>query len=764
MATKFKKVVPLHRYNMNVAWAESAADIIKSFSVHWLADKPKPRVLFPDNARSYTSTEFREFMSEIGIQLCFGPEKEPQFHGIVESAIQDIKNTATLISAGNLTLDPEICLMLACSASNGVDKVNGYAPYQWAYGTTGYEINNDPNQHAMLDGSQSDEFLQLAKRREEAEIAYRKVIALRRLTVLKNTKSRQPMRQFKIGDIVLIWRRYWPHTVHEGTRGGFKPSGKPHWIGPGRVVLCETMVGHNPDHQHVIWVLIGTHLFRVSPYATRPATEREQLLFEMANPPRPQTLDQMLPDKHYTDLTGQVPSADEYEAPAVHLPDRPPNEGIMPEALNWRPTHRLRSKTSAPLGPYSRAEFERRRATFDQPNSTTDGATEEQPAQQPPTTTLTDAIQDHTTPNNEESSTHEHPPEDNQETIIQETNEEVTRSDEADDEIPPVVYAPVPNDMTDNILDDSSQEPDAKKARTDDMDYISLTINLTQREIHHFLKSPEVFLVGKMRGSEVAFSRLSAADKKLFDAAKKSEVSQFISTEAVRACIDKAEEQEGWDSGRIMKARWVLTWKVIPPEEREATAEKEKGNPNTTVKPDGSKKAKARIVILGFQHPDLEDPKFKTTSPVVSQHTRALILQLITFHQWVIESCDATTAFLQAEGKEEQHRLWTTGVSELCEALGVPPGTLLRILRACYGLTTAPRSFWQDVDKKMTSADITGHKILGDACTWIFLDSQQQLIGVACCHVDDFILSGNSANPQWQHIKQKIKDMYKWGA
>jgi hypothetical protein len=342
---------------------------------------------------------------------------------------------------------------------------------------------------------------------------------------------------------------------------------------------------------------------------------------------------------------------------------------------------------------------------------------------------------------------------------------------EDDDEPPPMLLAP-DSEQQDEIPAVPTTESDAEQEGTAErenkraklLDFVSLTINMTVREVRQFLQSPEIFVTTRLRNSEVSFSRLTAADKKLFEAAKKQEVSQFIATEAVRACIDKAEEQEGWDSGRIMKARWVLTWKIIPPEERQAALEKDKSNPIPTVKPDGSKKAKARIVILGFQHPDLEDPKFKTTSPVVSQHTRALILQLIVFHNWIIESCDATTAFLQAEGKEEQYRLWTTGVAELCQALGVTPGTLLRILRACYGLTTAPRSFWQDVDKKMTSSELKGHKILGDACTWIFVDPDGKLLGVACCHVDDFLLAGNLSDQRWLQTKQLIKDMYKWGA
>jgi len=64
----------------------------------------------------------------------------------------------------------------------------------------------------------------------------------------------------------------------------------------------------------------------------------------------------------------------------------------------------------------------------------------------------------------------------------------------------------------------------------------------------------------------------------------------------------------------------------------------------------------------------------------------------------------------------------------------------------------------------MTGLALNGHKILGDACAWIFVDAKGKLIGVACCHVDDFILAGNSYDKQWLSIKNHIKEMYKWGS
>ena len=51
-----------------------------------------------------------------------------------------------------------------------------------------------------------------------------------------------------------------------------------------------------------------------------------------------------------------------------------------------------------------------------------------------------------------------------------------------------------------------------------------------------------------------------------------------------------------------------------------------KNNPNTTHDASLTRKAKARIVLLGFQHPDLELSTFNTTAPVQSQLKRHLSL------------------------------------------------------------------------------------------------------------------------------------------
>ena len=134
----------------------------------------------------------------------------------------------------------------------------------------------------------------------------------------------------------MLWRNFWPASTNGlggpqvGKRGGLQTSQKSHWIGPGRVVLSETLAPRHsePDPEarsHVVWILIGTQLFRASTYAVRPATERETALWSMQYPgPLPTA---KIPNHVVTDLSGHPPSAEDVELPQ-DLPEAPAERSV----------------------------------------------------------------------------------------------------------------------------------------------------------------------------------------------------------------------------------------------------------------------------------------------------------------------------------------------------------------------------------------------------------------------------------------------------
>ncbi|CAK9074779.1 unnamed protein product [Durusdinium trenchii] len=167
--------------------------------------------------------------------------------------------------------------------------------------------------------------------------------------------------------------------------------------------------------------------------------------------------------------------------------------------------------------------------------------------------------------------------------------------------------------------------------------------------------------------------------------------------EAVRKCLNHEEEQKAKASGRILGCRWVLTWKTTPPEDLEDAAREAIEKSETTVlTADG----KARVVLLGYQHPDIAEPEYRSSV------------------------------------KRRSLRLWMTGVKELREGLQVSDGGLLRILKDFYGSTTGGREPRNDGDR---------HRV----------------IGYISGHVDDF--NGDTSYPRWLQVKDQINKAYGWG-
>ena len=82
-----------------------------------------------------------------------------------------------------------------------------------------------------------------------------------------------------------------------------------------------------------------------------------------------------------------------------------------------------------------------------------------------------------------------------------------------------------------------------------------------------------------------------------------------------------------------MRVRWVLTWRD-PPEES----------------PHEPRKAKARLVVLGYTDPDLVD--VPRDSPTLSSKARQSLYAICAANCWKLCKGDAKTTFLQGEKSE----------------------------------------------------------------------------------------------------------------
>ena len=571
LATKLKKVVILFRYGFNEARHESAKQAVEAVASGWLADKPKPLWVIPDGAKSFRAHEFTTFFEELNIAVGHPAEKEPWAHGVVERAVDLIKETALRIQDSS-EVSPEMSLILAAAAHNATEEVQGYSPFAWAYGK-GNQLSQEDWVHTQCQGTGfTSEFVNLLKQREQAEEIARKVRALKNLTALGNSKARQPHREFGHLQLVKLWRKMWPHELQAGSQGGFKKSFKPHWIGPGRVVLQEVKAGEtSSDRKHVVWVLIGTNLYRASVHSVRPLTEAEAKESDFTARITPASIDEVLQRRHYTDLTSQVPTPDEVESP--FLPPSGPDDSTV-----YKPTRRLRAKQAAELHPYARG------------SAAAGGPTEEEP---PGTTASSDAVVPTTTTTSSsvlaprvvpQPETIEAEEKRRIAELSQPSGARITDNNNDDDDLDFEVGTTLPTGPESKrarIGSDTAETQHAEHFKQSDQgfpgeaylnllqdaepaEYVAFSVDLdfdSHRQKKKFLRNPELFLVGKLKNAEVKYHKLPVGDRRLFDVAKGKEVNQFIQNQAVRRCLDDQETEGAWESERILRARWVLNWK-----------------------------------------------------------------------------------------------------------------------------------------------------------------------------------------------------------
>ena len=721
LATKLRVLKPLQTYNLLEMKAESTMDIVTAFCEGWLACFPKPKVLLLDSAKSLSSEAMHGFASSINLMVHLVAEKEHWAHGAIEAVVQDIKHTASAIHLEARHQDPRATLYLATSALNSTEYTAGFSSLQWAFGKQ-FSLN-DEDLRTIHDLEPDVEFARLVTARQHAEAVAQRTRAKRVLTKLGNTTVRQPLRNYNPLDLVKIWRKVWPKSQHVGPRGGFRKSGRPMWIGPGRVVFSEVLPhqAQGDPRRHVVWVLVGTQLFRCSVHSVRPVTETERFQFESVDGDQPsqwKSLEDILPRKEYHDLVDYEPAEDEVEVP--DLPREPDSSTIARP-----PTRRVRAKTTPTV-------------VFEEDA--------EEPTENGPAAPSASSTTKHTVEVND-----------------YEAPQLKRRKGDEVGELNWVEALQAEARLEEQRLDIFTAMDETEEFLKIEFD---IGGELSNRQRKNPERNPVAYMVKKMRDSEVVLTRLPEHERKLFNRAKTKEVDSFITNEAVRKCKDNAEVRHAYSTGRIVKARWVLTWKAVPPEDREEARRDQRENPKTLHGRDGAVKAKARIVLLGFQHPNLLDPSFKTASPVQSSLGRHLLYSMAAQNQWDLEGLDLATAFLQTQPTEADQELWTTGVQELRDALGITEPGIMRILRNIYGSTTAPRGLWLSLNKRLT--ELGGQPVLGERCLWIWLSKtvmdgdHPKVIGAMGGHVDDFHRIGDNSS-EWLDIKKQIDTSYKWG-
>ena len=141
------------------------------------------------------------------------------------------------------------------------------------------------------------------------------------------------------------------------------------------------------------------------------------------------------------------------------------------------------------------------------------------------------------------------------------------------------------------------------------------------------------------------------------------------------------------------------------------------------------------------------------------------MLQMCNHKGWRTMKSDAKAAFLQG-GENQRHRqIFGMPVSELQEAMGLQAGQAVQFLKAAYGLTIAPREFYQYVDSILQRLHL--HRLHVDPSIWVLryqneITGKMEVCGVVGSHVDDFILMGDEDNQRWCQFLENFHASMRW--
>ena len=233
-----------------------------------------------------------------------------------------------------------------------------------------------------------------------------------------------------------------------------------------------------------------------------------------------------------------------------------------------------------------------------------------------------------------------------------------------------------------------------------------------------------------LRKQEVSYSKLDPDGRKGFDKAKENEVTQWIQEAA-------AKRIEGHvPRNRIMRMRWVLSYK-------------DTGAP------------KARIVIVGYEDPDLES--LVSSSPTMTRRTRQLVFQQAALRSWRTLKADVKSAFLQTSPTQLSRSVFAQPVPELARAMGLKEGQAIQLAKAAYGLINAPAEWHRDISRTLVSLGFT--QLRTEPCCWRYVRYEggvPRLLGVVCAHVDDFIITGDEQDPEWVNAVAGFHSRYRF--
>eukprot|EP00435_Cladocopium_sp_Y103_P071350 s168_g37.t1 len=243
----------------------------------------------------------------------------------------------------------------------------------------------------------------------------------------------------------------------------------------------------------------------------------------------------------------------------------------------------------------------------------------------------------------------------------------------------------------------------------------------------------------KKQRTEVKLGQLNTVEREEFEKAKASEISNWLSTGTVCRILRNKLSPE-----QILRCRWIYTWKPI-----ESVEDQVKLGGKT-------RKAKARLVVLGYLDPALED--IPRDSPTLNRQSRMLILQLIASMNWLLMSFDIKAAFLQ--GSTQGRTIGIEPPIEMIRAMNLTAAEVCQLSKSAYGLIDAPYLWFQEIDKALRELSFLPSPF--DPMVYLlYPEGSTTPAGIIGLHVDDGLCGGNQF---FLEQLQKLEKRYPFGA
>ena len=186
--------------------------------------------------------------------------------------------------------------------------------------------------------------------------------------------------------------------------------------------------------------------------------------------------------------------------------------------------------------------------------------------------------------------------------------------------------------------------------------------------------------------------------------------------------------------------------------------------------PDGTPRAKARLIVRGYADRDALEGKIDTAAPTTSRLSRSMLLSMMATMKWDCWTADVSTAFLQ--GLPQERQLWVKLPAEALKILGATPDTRMFLKKPCYGQLDAPRRWFLEAVRRLKSLGFRQHIL--DPCLFLLYENdfkevktngdgtfgEHHLCGMICLHVDDMLGCGNLKSPVYSYVEKKLKETF----